>query len=293
MNSGSIAIALNAEYGRLLARSHFVQRQQLQHAAAGVGKPGAQRRQIADIADPPAGCGRCRKERDEQAGAPAAGGRVHARSGVQVEVPEHARHPVAKQVLRRQQAQDDVSAALKVEKVSGVRQHAVASRAATGPAPLRRRSPARGARHTIRPPPRAPCSPTRLTHSRRGAGSWRPHASGSAREPRARLQEPGSRLLHRRRDRQVRISGEFQPRERLIDQRGWSRRSDPRQLGLRQTDRLRQPAESERQTRVAPASGMPASADLRQLVIDEDFVGDDRRAARRRQRRRAARARAP
>ena len=48
-----------------------------------------------------------------------------------IEVPQHARHAVGERRLRRQQADDQKRLARKVEEVSRVRQHAVASAGAT------------------------------------------------------------------------------------------------------------------------------------------------------------------
>jgi hypothetical protein len=41
--------------GRLLTRRHFIDRKQLQHALACGGEPRGERREVADLADPPAG----------------------------------------------------------------------------------------------------------------------------------------------------------------------------------------------------------------------------------------------
>ena len=60
---------------RLLAGRHLVERQQLQHAQAGGRQPRRDGLDVADVADAPAGRGRTREQRDEQA-RPAAAGRA-------------------------------------------------------------------------------------------------------------------------------------------------------------------------------------------------------------------------
>src|SRR5947207_1601142 len=64
---------------RLLARRHFVERQELQHVLAGGRKPGGERLDIADVADAPARRGRTREQRDEQPRPTAAGRSTHGR----------------------------------------------------------------------------------------------------------------------------------------------------------------------------------------------------------------------
>jgi len=53
--------------GRLLARRHLVERQELQDPLAGRGQPGGHRLDVTDVADTPTRRGGAREQRDEQA----------------------------------------------------------------------------------------------------------------------------------------------------------------------------------------------------------------------------------
>src|SRR4051812_42013958 len=68
---------------RLLARRHLVERQQLQNVLSRAGEPGGERVDVADVADAPARGRWTGKQRDEQACAPSAIRRAHARPALQ------------------------------------------------------------------------------------------------------------------------------------------------------------------------------------------------------------------
>ena len=97
---------------------------------------------------------------------------------------------------------------------------------------------------------------------------------------RAAIQQFRRRRLNRRRDRQVRIADQLQPRERIRDQLPLATHRHPGEFDLRQTHGLRQTAKAEDQPvlDVHHAAGVDAGS-RPELVVGKHLVGDNRDAA--------------
>ena len=95
---------------------------------------------------------------------------------------------------------------------------------------------------------------------------------------RPRLEQRARRGLHRRGDRQVRVGDQLQSGQRPVDRRPGTAGHHPRQLELRQADRLRETAETERQHLLRPVEHARAGSGAVQRIRAEHFVGDQRQA---------------
>ena len=146
------------------------------------------------------------------------------------------------------------------------------ARAARGRAPPRRGSTARAGRRTIR---RRRGAPRRLD-TRRAAGSQRRRSSSRTRSricsrtARRRRSAAGAATCTGVDDRQIGVADELEPIERLGDERLGPVDRDPSELHLRQAGRLRQAAETKRET--------AAGCALRQLApcVEAGLADPDR-----------------